>query len=77
MTPTPAEILSSPASSYRGWRLHVRCGQCHNYSILELHRLSDRLQALTVDDVIKRQPSSVEIRHHMISAWLVGDASDL
>ena len=69
-----AEVLVTPAQAYRGWRLHVRCATCRQYGILPVGDILGRLRCKRCGS---QNPSSAELRHHMVSVWLVGDASDL
>jgi hypothetical protein len=86
MPSSPKEILATPAGAFKGWRLHARCAGCRFYAMIEIHRLPDHLHGLTLAAIIERlvcrrcgarEQSSVQLRHHMASTWLLGDASDL
>jgi hypothetical protein len=49
-----AEMMVCRAQDFRGWRLHVRCGQSRNYTIIPVADLSDRMQGLTVTKLLRR-----------------------
>jgi hypothetical protein len=81
-----ADILLQRAHDYRGWRLHVRCLPCRSYAIVEIHKLPDHLHSKTMAEILSRlrcrrcgsrDQSSIQLRHHLRSLWLLGDERDL
>jgi hypothetical protein len=76
----PETLVAQPLKAYRGWRLEVTCQHCGTMGRVEVSDLHDRYgDDATIRDIVERLacrdcrglPSSIELRHHMASKWIL------